>query len=304
MKFVSRFLTIIVSFLILSTTAFAHPGRTDANGGHYDRKTGTYHYHNGGHSSSSNGVADSQPKSYELPSSIVDPSKPDPYAAYWFNGEPDLNISTLSNYQWVHKSNKTYCLNTDTNKYVSGLKKIDGKVYVFDRKGIMRKGWMKTYGNIYYFGSKGNMLIGTYTINDNTYTFDESGKLVQGRPVYENVIPIAAYIDKLEFIGGLYVSGNHIIDRIEKERFTKSDVVYIRGRLVGSTLGSVPLRIEITNPDGDVEEQYLTLDVNSYEREVLFIPDTFLATQHTGNVSIFVDATNQKLTSFDYYVEF
>lgn len=28
----------------------AHPGRTDKNGGHTDRKTGTYHYHGGGSS--------------------------------------------------------------------------------------------------------------------------------------------------------------------------------------------------------------------------------------------------------------
>lgn len=33
----------------------AHPGRTDANGGHYNRKTGEYHYHNGGYSGSSGG---------------------------------------------------------------------------------------------------------------------------------------------------------------------------------------------------------------------------------------------------------
>ena len=31
----------------LSTTVFAHPGRTDSNGGHYNRKTGEYHYHHG-----------------------------------------------------------------------------------------------------------------------------------------------------------------------------------------------------------------------------------------------------------------
>lgn len=31
----------------LSTTVFAHPGRTDSSGGHYNRKTGEYHYHHG-----------------------------------------------------------------------------------------------------------------------------------------------------------------------------------------------------------------------------------------------------------------
>lgn len=33
--------------LILPATVNAHPGGTDANGGHYDRSTGEYHYHHG-----------------------------------------------------------------------------------------------------------------------------------------------------------------------------------------------------------------------------------------------------------------
>lgn len=33
--------------LILSSIVYAHPGRTDSNGGHYNRSTGEYHYHHG-----------------------------------------------------------------------------------------------------------------------------------------------------------------------------------------------------------------------------------------------------------------
>lgn len=33
--------------LIFPIVVFAHPGRTDSNGGHYDRSTGEYHYHHG-----------------------------------------------------------------------------------------------------------------------------------------------------------------------------------------------------------------------------------------------------------------
>lgn len=40
-------LTILLTFIICSYT-FGHSGRTDKNGGHYNRKTGEYHYHNGG----------------------------------------------------------------------------------------------------------------------------------------------------------------------------------------------------------------------------------------------------------------
>ncbi|QDU80708.1 hypothetical protein Pla110_24400 [Polystyrenella longa] len=39
--------------LTVPVISLAHPGRTDSNGGHNDRKNGGYHYHSGG--SSSNG---------------------------------------------------------------------------------------------------------------------------------------------------------------------------------------------------------------------------------------------------------
>lgn len=49
MKKFTMFGALVLSFtLCLSSVAFAHPGRTDAYGGHYDRKTGLYHYHNSG----------------------------------------------------------------------------------------------------------------------------------------------------------------------------------------------------------------------------------------------------------------
>lgn len=34
--------------LLLSLSTYAHSGRTDSSGGHYNRTTGDYHYHNGG----------------------------------------------------------------------------------------------------------------------------------------------------------------------------------------------------------------------------------------------------------------
>lgn len=37
----------LILISLLSLDAFAHPGRTDANGGHYNRSDGTYHFHNG-----------------------------------------------------------------------------------------------------------------------------------------------------------------------------------------------------------------------------------------------------------------
>ena len=39
------FATIILG--LATQFSFGHPGRTDANGGHYNSKTGEYHYHSG-----------------------------------------------------------------------------------------------------------------------------------------------------------------------------------------------------------------------------------------------------------------
>ena len=39
-------LLVLFTSLILITSSSSHSGRTDANGGHYNRKTGEYHYHN------------------------------------------------------------------------------------------------------------------------------------------------------------------------------------------------------------------------------------------------------------------
>lgn len=41
------FVMALVSSLVLCSLAYAHPGKLDANGGHYDKSTGEYHYHKG-----------------------------------------------------------------------------------------------------------------------------------------------------------------------------------------------------------------------------------------------------------------
>ena len=44
-KIIPLFTLLII--LAFSSMVYAHPGRTDENGGHYDRSTGEYHYHHG-----------------------------------------------------------------------------------------------------------------------------------------------------------------------------------------------------------------------------------------------------------------
>ena len=40
-----RPVTILIFLLISTSLAFSHSGRTDRYGGHWNRKTNTYHYH-------------------------------------------------------------------------------------------------------------------------------------------------------------------------------------------------------------------------------------------------------------------
>ncbi|MCR9289969.1 MAG: YHYH domain-containing protein [Bacteroidetes bacterium] len=39
---------LFIVFVFINLSCLAHSGRTDKNGGHYNRKTGEYHYHNRG----------------------------------------------------------------------------------------------------------------------------------------------------------------------------------------------------------------------------------------------------------------
>lgn len=47
MRKVLRYLPLLLVIPSLLLVAFAHPGRTDSNGGHTDHSTGEYHYHHG-----------------------------------------------------------------------------------------------------------------------------------------------------------------------------------------------------------------------------------------------------------------
>lgn len=52
MRNLYRHLLLIVVSVLVPSICLSHSGRTDANGGHYNRKSGEYHYHNGGRAAS------------------------------------------------------------------------------------------------------------------------------------------------------------------------------------------------------------------------------------------------------------
>ena len=42
-----KIILLLILFISILTMSFAHSGKTDSNGGHYDSSTGEYHYHHG-----------------------------------------------------------------------------------------------------------------------------------------------------------------------------------------------------------------------------------------------------------------
>lgn len=54
------FLVLFLLLLLFTITVSSHPGRTDSNGGHWDRKEGTYHYHSGEHAGESSSGGSSE----------------------------------------------------------------------------------------------------------------------------------------------------------------------------------------------------------------------------------------------------
>lgn len=72
-------LVLAVSFCAVPHVS-AHSGRTDANGGHFNRKTGEYHYHGGGGGSSAPSVRESartEPRTvYRTVARTEEPTRP------------------------------------------------------------------------------------------------------------------------------------------------------------------------------------------------------------------------------------
>ncbi len=72
------FLILSLLLLLFTVTVSSHPGRTDANGGHWDRSDGTYHFHTGEYAgrSSSGSTSNSESKPFTPP---YEPPTENPY---------------------------------------------------------------------------------------------------------------------------------------------------------------------------------------------------------------------------------
>lgn len=161
--------------------AQAHPGRTDANGGHRDNKNksglGSYHYHCGGNPAhlhpngkcpyaggSSGGSSAGNSSSSGNNSSASGQQAPAETAAPVSTGWQQDDKGW-----WYRLSEDTY--------YADGVADIDGSTYLFNSDGYMLTGWQQLNGRWYYFGTSGAMTTGGITLDGKYYYFDSDGAL-------------------------------------------------------------------------------------------------------------------------------
>lgn len=64
---------ILILSILISSYALSHPGRLDSSGGHWNRKTGTYHYHRA--TSSSYNSSSATTKTASTKSTTIQPNK-------------------------------------------------------------------------------------------------------------------------------------------------------------------------------------------------------------------------------------
>lgn len=108
------FISIIAIILFLTTVSFAHKGRTDSEGGHYDSSTGLYHYHHGypAHQHTDGKC----PYDYNSTSSL-------------FTNTSSID-SAITRIEYLEKENKNLAnnLNSEINKYKEELQKKESTI--------------------------------------------------------------------------------------------------------------------------------------------------------------------------------
>lgn len=116
------FLTAAVLLFASGSLLHGHSGRTDANGGHYDRKTGSYHYHNAGH-------AVAPPMRVQVPSSSARPRRERPEKPVEKTVQPRPKFQTRTWHDIKGEVLLTAALkNANKAKYTVTLARADGTV--------------------------------------------------------------------------------------------------------------------------------------------------------------------------------
>ena len=124
---------VAVVFALLSTAFIdAHPGRLDSKGGHYNRKTGEYHYHNGGQSPIKSIVNkythDVSPKTKNQNNSFAPPKKIDASTPVNTPKQPATPEPKTKRYTIYHSSNSPYVNEIEESKQLKSAFIVHDKI--------------------------------------------------------------------------------------------------------------------------------------------------------------------------------
>lgn len=92
-------------------------------------------------------------------------------------------LTTGASADWVKFKDGSYGYKNDrTEKYYTGLKRIDGGLYFFDKNGKIVTGWKTIGDDRYYFngGNRGRAITSWAKIGENTYHFENDGSMDTG----------------------------------------------------------------------------------------------------------------------------
>ena len=162
--------------------AEAHPGRTDANGGHRDNKNvsglGSYHYHCGGHPAHlhPNGVCPYAGGSTDDNSRSSGGSSSKNQSSSG-NQTPKETAAPQVSTGWQKDDHGWWYRLSADSYYADGVADIDGSTYLFNSDGYMLTGWQQLNGHWYYFNPSGAMVTGGQIIEGKYYYFDSDGVL-------------------------------------------------------------------------------------------------------------------------------
>ncbi len=81
---------------------------------------------------------------------------------------------------WTEDKNGWYYVGKNGKKVTSDWAEVDGKWYLFDKKGYMRTGWAEVKNVWYYLNEDGSMATGWITVDGKKYFLEDSGAMHTG----------------------------------------------------------------------------------------------------------------------------
>ena len=184
LKFSLILISIIVIILGSCAVVFAHPGKTDSAGGHYDRSSGEYHYHHGypAHQHD-NGTCPYDFKNNEKSTEHYDYNETETFATIIIEDNNKSNNSNEIDYNSLRNKAK---INDWVQEYLNNYEKLND-YYSSARKQISENG---TCNNNFYddFVSLNNKVIASLPNYEKYIDKDKYNEIQKQTKLYKNFL--------------------------------------------------------------------------------------------------------------------